>query len=230
VSTEAATGITTTAARISGSVDPFASSSGYVVEYGRAAAYGSATESRVIPPSAAAVKVTATLTGLAPGTRYHYRVVASNIGGTTEGADATFTTSGVPGAGGGGAGSLPRDRTGPRIRIAGAPLVARNGRVAISLGCPLTEPLGCRGRVRLATVRRFAAGASTGAPRRVLRLGTARFRIGGGQTRAVTIVVSLRGRALVGRLGRLRVRAIAVAEDSAGNRRTTVRRLIMRRV
>ena len=36
------------------------------------------------------------LTGLEPGTTYHYRLVASNSSATATGADATFTTQAVP--------------------------------------------------------------------------------------------------------------------------------------
>src|SRR5262249_11159544 len=39
--------------------------------------------------------VSAPLTGLAAATTYHYRLVAKSDAGTTRGADATFTTSGV---------------------------------------------------------------------------------------------------------------------------------------
>lgn len=38
------------------------------------------------------------LQGLAPGTTYHYRIVATNAAGTTYGADQTFTTTTYPSA------------------------------------------------------------------------------------------------------------------------------------
>ena len=161
------------------------------------------------------VAVSASVNGLAPGTRYHYRLVASSAAGTTQGSDATFTTGGEPGRGGGGPSS--NDRTGPRMRIGGGALVARRGRVAIRLGCPLTEPLGCRGRVRLVRVPR--GGARTKAAR--LRLGSAAFRIGGGQTRAVVVRLTPRARALLRARSALRVRAVARAVDAAGNARET---------
>ena len=46
------------------------------------------------------------LSGLAPGTTYHFRVVATNGIGTTNGADQTFTTSPAS-AGGNGSGPPP---------------------------------------------------------------------------------------------------------------------------
>ena len=222
VTTGAASAVARTTARIAGRVDPFTSPAGFVVEYGRTAAYGSATASRIVSPSFGPVAVSALLDGLAPGTRYHYRLVASSAGGTTQGADATFTTAGEPGQGGGGPSS--NDRTGPRMRIGGAALVARRGRVAIRLGCPLTEPLGCRGRVRLVRVPR--GGARTKAAR--LPLGSAAFRIGGGQTRAVAVRLTPRARALLRARSALRVRAVARAVDAAGNARETGRALALR--
>ena len=40
--------------------------------------------------------VMATVNGLEPGTKYHYRLVAENDAGETEGADSTFTTEAIP--------------------------------------------------------------------------------------------------------------------------------------
>src|SRR5439155_12259062 len=42
------------------------------------------------------VAVSAALTGLTEGTEYHFRIVATNAGGTSEGADATFKTTTTP--------------------------------------------------------------------------------------------------------------------------------------
>ena len=219
VTTGASSAISTVRATLAGTVDPFASSTSYAFEYGRTTAYGSVTTSRIVPPDDAAVPASAVVDGLAPGTRYHYRIVASSAAGTSAGADRTFTTDGAPGSGGAGPGAS-RDLTGPRVRVAGGSLVlTRAGRTAISLRCPLAETLGCRGVVRLETVRRFPSGAGRAAPRRVLRLGAAHFRIGGGQTRTVTIAVPPRGRALVRRLGRMPVRGVVTAADASGNRR-----------
>jgi len=45
-----------------------------------------------LPDGSAATTVVAVLSGLSPSTTYHYRVVATNNAGTTEGSDTTFTT------------------------------------------------------------------------------------------------------------------------------------------
>ncbi len=178
-----------------------------------------------MPPSPGPVPVAVPLAGLAPGTRYHYRLVGSSFGGSTEGADATFTTAGTPGSGRG-TGPSSRDRTGPRMRICGAALLARRGRVSLSLGCPLAETLGCRGRVRLVRVpprARDRRGAGAAAPRRAPASASAAAR-----RRPWSIRLTPRARALLRARGALRVRAVARAVDAAGNDRETGRRLALR--
>ncbi|HEX5224378.1 MAG TPA: hypothetical protein VFW29_04545 [Solirubrobacteraceae bacterium] len=62
-------------------------------EYGASESYGTNVPCTPSPGSGSSpVAVSATPTGLTPGTTYHFRVVASNSGGTGTGADAQFTT------------------------------------------------------------------------------------------------------------------------------------------
>jgi hypothetical protein len=69
----------------------------YAVQYGTSTAYGSSTPGpTALAPFTSAQGTIAALTGLAPGTTYHYRIVASNGAGTGYGPDATFTTTGAP--------------------------------------------------------------------------------------------------------------------------------------
>jgi hypothetical protein len=65
-----------------------------VFEYGTGTAYGSELP---CAPSAVGggtvpVEIGANLTNLTPGATYHYRLSATNAGGTTNGADQTFRT------------------------------------------------------------------------------------------------------------------------------------------
>jgi hypothetical protein len=64
----------------------------YAVEYGTTTAYGSEVAGATPVTGHADVVRSVELTGLEPATTYHYRVVATNSAGTTEGADRTFTT------------------------------------------------------------------------------------------------------------------------------------------
>lgn len=92
--TGGATSVTQHTAAIEGTVDPRgAAVTSCRVEYGTSEAYGASAPCASIPPAASEpVAVAAGLSGLSPGTTYHYRVAASNAGGTGYGADALFTT------------------------------------------------------------------------------------------------------------------------------------------
>ncbi len=87
-----------TTAILSGTVDPLGNATTYRFEYGTTAAYGSTVP---VPDAPAGADTTQhnesqPVTGLAPGTTYHFRLVATNAGGTTSSPDATFTTIAKP--------------------------------------------------------------------------------------------------------------------------------------
>ncbi len=88
---------TASSSRLSGLVNPHGVPSDFYFQYGPSTRYGSATAP---DPSAGArsanVAVAATVTNLAAFTTYHYRIVAVSAGGTSRGADRTFTTSKIP--------------------------------------------------------------------------------------------------------------------------------------
>jgi hypothetical protein len=100
VATEAASSVARSSAALYASVDPRgAGVSACYFEYGRSTAYGASIEcglvsgSSAFPPAAvAAIPVFVRIFGLAPATTYHYRIVAVGEGGTSYGADETFTT------------------------------------------------------------------------------------------------------------------------------------------
>ena len=82
-----------TAAQVSGTVHPRALATTHVFEYGTTTEYGSATQVQPSGTGDAPVAVTASLTGLAPATTYHFRVKATNAFGTNASGDGTFTTA-----------------------------------------------------------------------------------------------------------------------------------------
>ena len=63
------------------------------IQYGTTNAYGSQTPAADIGAGSAPLAVTGYIPGLAPGTTYHYRLVAQNSLGTTYGYDNTVTTA-----------------------------------------------------------------------------------------------------------------------------------------
>lgn len=91
-----ATEVTDTGAILHGVVDPHKEETTVYFEYGTSTAYGSQTGSQVFGGNAGK-DVSAILTGLAPSTTYHFRLVATNASGSSQGQDKTFTTL-APGA------------------------------------------------------------------------------------------------------------------------------------
>jgi lysophospholipase L1-like esterase len=89
-----------TLATVSAAINPNGRSTVWLVQYGTTTSYESQTPAQALTWADVEQPVTDVLTGLRPGTRYHYRFVANNgtgSGSTTE--DRTFTTSNsVPGS------------------------------------------------------------------------------------------------------------------------------------
>jgi hypothetical protein len=90
------TSIGPTTATVTGTVNPGGQATTWYVEYGTSASYGSKTSSVSAGSGTVNIGVSANLTGLTPGTTYHYRVVATNGSGTARGGDGIFTTSSAP--------------------------------------------------------------------------------------------------------------------------------------
>jgi len=91
--TLAATSITTTGATLNGTANASGNFTTVSFEYGLTTTYGTtvaATPATLTDSSTTAVG--ASLTGLTPGTTYHYRVKAVSGAGTANGSDLTFTT------------------------------------------------------------------------------------------------------------------------------------------
>ncbi len=83
---------------LSGSVDPHGWETSYLFQYGTTSAYGQQWPTLPITLGAlsGAQQISIYLEGLQPETLYHYRLLATNEGGTTYGPDQTFTTGGYP--------------------------------------------------------------------------------------------------------------------------------------
>lgn len=88
VETGDATGVSPTAATVTGIIDPAGQIASYVFEVGTSTSYGT----QLFGAISTGEEVTAGLSGLLPGTTYHYRLVASDAAGVAYGVDRTFTT------------------------------------------------------------------------------------------------------------------------------------------
>jgi len=92
------TSVGPTTATLTGTVNPNGQATTRYFEYGTSTSYGSRTSTVSAGSGTTNVDVSAAVTGLRPGTTYHYRLVATNGAGTSRGADGIFTTSSAPGA------------------------------------------------------------------------------------------------------------------------------------
>lgn len=95
---------TTSTAVVNGTVNPNTVATTYHFEYGTTTDYGTSTAETSAGAGSADVQAAETLSDLAAGTVYHYRVVAASAGGITAGADRTLSTTSPDDGGGGGAG------------------------------------------------------------------------------------------------------------------------------
>jgi hypothetical protein len=97
VTTKAASTIRDTTATVGGSVNPNGQRTSAWFEYGTSTSYGAKTAVKDLGSGRSSTSISIGLAGLAAGTTYHFRLVASNATGTKAGGDLTFTTTGPPG-------------------------------------------------------------------------------------------------------------------------------------
>lgn len=98
VASAPATSVTDTGATLTGTVDPNGTATDYAFQYGPTTAYGEETTVTADGSGTSSVTQTAAVTGLTPGTTYHYRIIAFNADGSGTpaiGADESFTTTGT---------------------------------------------------------------------------------------------------------------------------------------
>ncbi len=99
VTTGKAADITPSTVTLTGSVDPNGKQTSYIFQYGPTSLYGATTPVTAVGKGKKRVRVTVPVTGLAPATRYHYRIVAvrgANNAPAKRGKDRTFKTKRQP--------------------------------------------------------------------------------------------------------------------------------------
>jgi hypothetical protein len=96
VTTGAAASIEPTTVVLNGTVNPKGAATSYFFQYGTTVIYGATTSASGAGAGTKGVKVAVSVTGLAPATTYHYRLVAQNSKGLTRGKDRTFKTKRQP--------------------------------------------------------------------------------------------------------------------------------------
>ena len=152
-------------ATVTGAVDTGGVKTTYYFEFGVSPRYGLRTASRTLLSGTQGVSVA--LHGLAAGQLYHYRLVANNGGGTSRGADATFSTAGVR-----------AHRVVPAVRAVATPRRDRRRRFRFTVRGRVIPPRSvnakraCQGQVTI----RFKVGRRTIVLRQVKLSRRCRFR------------------------------------------------------
>ena len=91
VTAKGASNITSSSATLNGTVNPNGLTTTVHFEYGTTTNYGFTTANSIHTGNTTQ-NVSANITGLSPNTTYHFRLVATNSGGTSYGNDMTFST------------------------------------------------------------------------------------------------------------------------------------------
>lgn len=240
VLTGPATGISATGATLGGQLGSNARPASYHFDYGTTSSYGSATVAQRGAASLTPGPVSAPVSGLAPGTTYHYRLVASNADGTTVGTDQTFTTTsagGPPGAFG--TSGVPRFLSASvRPAVFAAQRRARAGHLGrrqAPIGTTFRYSLSENARVMF-TIAQILPGRRVGracvAPTRRIRTGRACTLLGKPRRFAVDALAGPNTTRFTGRIGGHalppgRYQVTLLATDSAG-RRSPAKRLTFR--
>jgi streptogramin lyase len=93
VTTGPASDVAPDAAHLVGTLNPNAADTTYAFEWGTSTSYGKITAAQSAGRGLSSIVVSSAISGLAPTTTYHYRLVATNPLGKAYGADTAFTTT-----------------------------------------------------------------------------------------------------------------------------------------
>jgi hypothetical protein len=224
VVTQVASVVAQTSAMLNATVNPNGGEvSECELEYGTTSSYGSSAAC-ISPPGSgsSAVAVSALAGELTANTTYHFRVLATNTGGSSVGKDQRFTTlpkppavvteSAVPPPV---AAVLPV----PNVKLVSTSIVvSASGVVVVKVTCPAGGSP-CTGTLMLRTLNAVSASAASQSAKPkaiILTLATVSYNVPAGQVKTLRLRLSARARNLLSRTRVLKVRATIVAHDTAG--------------
>lgn len=241
VVTGAATSVAQTSATLNATVSPEgAQVSECYFQYGTSESYGLSVPCSSLPGAGTSpVAVSAALPGLAAGTSYDFRIVATNVSGTSYGKNEAFTTAAVVRTGGQEPVTPPAQEvktatTGvlnehtakppaPEVKLVGSSAsVSKSGAFTLKVTCP-TGDSSCSGTVTLKTLKAVVAsiGHQAKSKAAILTLATVSFTLAGGQVKTITLHLSSKARTLLAHTHVVSARATIVAHDPAGESHTT---------
>ena len=231
--TKPASSIGQTTATLNATVNPNgAEVSRCEFEYGTTISYGKIADCAALPGSGESpVAVSAAAPGLSANTSYHYKIVATNSGGSTPAEDETFKTppssaveselvsSLAPTTNAqGNHGELSfREEKPPveALKLVNTSLTASaSGAVSIRVSCPAGGGF-CRGTMTIRSLNSVTVDGNRGTAT-ILTLARSSFNFLEGRKGTVKLRLSARARALLRHAGALRARATVVTNGAAG--------------
>jgi hypothetical protein len=210
--TEAASGVSSSAATLNGSVNPEGASVRVSFQYGPTTAYGQVATAGSTAVSNTPTAFSAPLTGLPPAGTIHYRAVATSDFGTFVGADQTLTTapapSPPPAAGTASVGPARAIGSSARVRVScsGAP------GATCSLVLRLTVSEKFKGHRLVAVTARSHRRGSV----RTVVVGTTKVQLQAGQTQTVRVSLNRTGLRLLASHHRLAATLRVTEATSSG--------------
>lgn len=210
--TSAASSIVPTGATLNGTVNPNGAAATYHFELGTSTAYGTKVPApdATVGSDSSAHQVSQAVTGLAPATTYHYRVVAGSLGLTSAGPDMTFTTAPTFAGAKLGKGKVKVKNGVAYIKLSS--LIACKGKLTLSGRIPASK---ARGKAK------GKAGASKKKGHKAVKLGSASFAIAAGKSTTVKVPLSAAAKKALKAGKKIKASVSIAATDSLGEKKTT---------
>ena len=204
--TGAASAVSTSAATVTGTVDPEGAPVKVSFQFGTSTAYGQSTAPQTLAPGNEATAFTSQLTGLPAGTVIHYRAVAVSDFGTFVGADQTLTTSPVV--------------TPPLVGVATASHAKVSGTTAlVRVSCAGAAGAQCNVSLRMSVTETFHGqkliAVAARVRHKVLGVGSAAVTLSAGNVQTVRVSLNGQGRKLLASRHVLKVKLVVT--EALGN-------------
>jgi hypothetical protein len=209
--TGTASGVGTSTAVVSGSVNPAGAAVNVFFQFGTTTAYGQATGVQKTAPNDSTTPFAALLSGLPAGSTIHYRAVAVSDFGTFVGGDQTLTTAAVPPNakdGNASAGRAKVSGTTASVRVS----CAGDAGATCKLTLKLTVTETFKGKRLISVTARKKKNRLT---KKVVVVGSASVTLKAGETRTVRIALNGTGKRLLQKRHTLKV-TLRITQTLAG--------------
>jgi hypothetical protein len=211
--TGASSDITSSEARVFGSVNPRGASVEVSFQFGSTTAYNRGTLPAVTGPASVPVTFSSVLTGLPAATTIHYRSVVVTDFATFTGPDETFTTAALP----------PRSGT---VSVSHAKTAGKTASVHVSCVGPATATCRLAFALTLTEIRQQHTIVGVSARKRTrqaVAVGKAKLTLAGGERRVVHISLNRTGTRLLSSRTKLPAKLV-VTQTLVSGRKTRVAR------